>query len=325
MSAYDLENVYWFPFSDEPLIKGGLLTPKLCDPCFLFPEQAPDNRWHLFAHSLFFIHHFISTSGIKWTQKRPIVLRGHSPFIYKEESTYIMLYEKHDVRLLPRSISAQDDVKKSQKGFSRFEMIMSTDLYHWSPPQTILECQTISKAYDSLKLPRISRPQLFKTSEGYRMFFGASHILLDDTGQKVSRHFCTALSSSLDGPYTPSSEPALLSPDSLDKYRNLAAGSMKVIQCNDGFYGLECPIFWDGNKRRSSSAMVLMKSYDGISWSQACPKPILTTASQGWTQSYIMSADAHYKSSERCWYCYYSANGGNRRESIGLLLGEERR
>ena len=48
----------WFPFSDEPVIKGLWYVPRLSSPVFLFPEESPDGKWHLFAHSWLGIQHY---------------------------------------------------------------------------------------------------------------------------------------------------------------------------------------------------------------------------------------------------------------------------
>jgi hypothetical protein len=71
--------------------------------------------------------------------------------------------------------------------------------------------------------------------------------------------------------------------------------------------------------------MLLLKSYDGYQWERCSNEPILIPSERGWSSSYIMGCDVHYKADEKCWYCYFSASGGKKHffkmESIGLLIG----
>ncbi|MCK9548547.1 MAG: hypothetical protein M0Q37_08575, partial [Sphaerochaeta sp.] len=53
-------NLSWYPFSERPVIPGTWYMPALGDPFFLFPEESPDAKWHLFGHSWVGIEHFIS-------------------------------------------------------------------------------------------------------------------------------------------------------------------------------------------------------------------------------------------------------------------------
>ncbi len=59
---------------ESPLIQPPLGSPIIADPSFLGPEDSPDQRWHLFAHSIWGIHHYVSDNGLAW-QKRELVVR----------------------------------------------------------------------------------------------------------------------------------------------------------------------------------------------------------------------------------------------------------
>lgn len=61
-----LEKIYylkWCEYKSNPVIYPPPLSPVIADPTFLPPNRTPDKRWHLFAHSIFGIHHFVSTDG----------------------------------------------------------------------------------------------------------------------------------------------------------------------------------------------------------------------------------------------------------------------
>lgn len=318
-----LEKCRWFPFSDEPLLTGKDYAPKFCDPQILLPEQSCDGKWHLFVHSWLGLHHFVSTSGIAWEPRKMIEPRAHSPFIFIENENYYLIYEKHD-RNIP-FINHRTGEGKGES-YSCIEMRTSTDLVTWSKPRLLLDSRTIPFAGDYLKYPRISRPQLIVAGDEYRLYFGASHLVLPDTKQKVSRYFACASAPAITGPYSMAKpERPLIEPDPDDKWSNLGCGSIRVVPCGDYLYAFQCPVHWDAEKKRTSSCLILLKSEDGYVWNRCSDEPILVPAQKGWTSSYIMGCDVHYKADEKCWYCYYSASGNKRltfkQESIGLLLG----
>lgn len=306
--VYDIpQSCSWFPFSDQPVLSRPVYSPKLCDPFIVMPEQSGDRRWHLFIHSWLGIHHYISTSGIAWQYKGLVVFRGHSPFIYREDGVFYLLYEKHDL------------------SSSVIEIRKSSDLEKWSKPVTLFNAEDVPCAGDYLKHKRLSRPQLFKINSTYRLYFGASHIVLPQTKQKVSRYFTFAQSDSLDGSFELyKSDRPLLESYADDKWTNMGCGSVRIIYCNDTYYAFQCGVYWDVNECKTHSAMLLLESCDGVKFTRAKEDPILVPAKEGWTEGYIMSCDVHYKYDEKCWYCYFCANNGKRflsEESIGLMIG----
>ena len=84
----DFKKLAWFPFSDEPIVKGKFYLPQLSNPQVLLPEESCDGKWHLFVHSWLGVHHFVSDSGIAWEPKNLFEVRAHSPFIYRENENY---------------------------------------------------------------------------------------------------------------------------------------------------------------------------------------------------------------------------------------------
>lgn len=329
LSIASITKLSWYPFSDEPIVKSQWYMSRLCDPFFLFPEQSPDGKWHLFAHTWVGIEHFTSENGITWEPRKMIELRGHSPSIYIEDGIYYLIYEKHNASL-PDFRKGRFKRREQEKvSYSRFEMRSSTDLILFSDPKIILDSRDIPFAHDGLKKPRISRPQLFKDRYGgYRLYFGASHLLLPDTKQKTTRHFALALASSLEGPYALANEgEPLLCPQADNAHRNMATGSIKVVQTADGFVGFECAMRWDKEKGKTTSILLQLESQDGLAFTPSFRPSVLIPPTTGWASRYIVSCDLHYKGEEGCWYCYYSANAKSGmfpvRESIGLLLGKE--
>ncbi|MFA5448609.1 MAG: hypothetical protein WC233_10085 [Sphaerochaeta sp.] len=317
----------WYPFSERPVIASKWYMPALGDPFFLFPEESPDGKWHLFGHSWIGLEHFISENGISWEPRKMVCFRGRSPSLFEEDGRWYLLYEKHDPDLpvFGKKRRAKREKKISR---SRFEMAASDDLLTFEEPVVILDSAEIPLAADGLAHPRVSRPQIIKVGEVYRLYYGISHRMMIDTAQKGSRHFGMATSTTLLGPYVPynGGEP-LLSADADDRWRSMAVGSIRVIAIEDGFVGLQCAYGWDAEKGKSVSHLIQLESVDGIEWKTVARRPLLSSPAQGWASSYIVSCDVNYKASEACWYCYYSANRRINRilapESIGLLLGKE--
>lgn len=314
-----LLEAYWYSFSDEPIATRGNLTPRLCDPAYLLPSQSPDGLWHLFAHTWIGIEHFTSTSGLEWKREHLVFFRGHSPSIVKEGNTYYLLFETHDKVLFGK--------RKSKSKDSRIMMSTSTDLALWSEPKIILNSTPITKARFKSGAIRVSRPQLVQVDGRYRLYFGAGETIIYDTKQKATARLMYAESEFIDGPYKVFPRPLVeIEPNS--RYKNLAVGSMRIIPCSDGFAALECAYFYDQDRNRSSSALLLLTSNDGLSWKDE--KVLQMTAEKGWASRYISSADLQYKENEASWYCYYSANSRIEKlgisfvkESLGLLLGRD--
>ncbi|MCR4676358.1 MAG: hypothetical protein K5634_03910 [Sphaerochaetaceae bacterium] len=320
-----LEKLTWFPFSDEPVISPLRFVPQFCDPQVIMPSQAVDGRWHMFFHSWIGVHHFVSDSGIAWEPARVIVFRGHYPSIYIEGDSYHLLYETHDSRF-----SGNRSERKEAGRGSRIEMRTSTDLVTWSKPRLLLKATDVPYAKDYISSPGVSRPQIIKFGDTYRLYFGASHLSLPDSGQKASRYFGYAVAKDLKGPYLVTSQKPLIecSPDS--RWRNLATGGIRLVETKEALYGFQCGIYWDEKTRKTGSAMILLKSEDGLNFRVCREEPILVPSSRGWASSYIMGCDVRYENNEKCWYCYFSANGKDaiglnrffkKQEAVGLLIG----
>src|SRR3990172_1862958 len=89
-----MENIEWKDHEANPLIEAPGREWIIADPTFLPPEQTPDNKWHLFAHSLLGIHHYISDDGIAWQKHGKKLFGGMRPYLYVDEGRYILLNEQ---------------------------------------------------------------------------------------------------------------------------------------------------------------------------------------------------------------------------------------
>lgn len=313
-----IQNCYWYSFNDEPIATRGAI--RLCDPCYLLPEESPDGLWHMFAHTFVGVEHLSSTSGLEWKREHLIVARAHSPFIFKEGNTYYLFYEIHD----RTSFFKRNDNSIS---CSRIMVTSTTDLLLWSEPKIVLDSTKITRAQYKDGNVRVSRPQIIEINGSYRLYFGAGETRIYDTNQKATARLMYAQSDFLDRDYRVNPEPIIdIEPDS--KYRNLAVGSVHIVPLSDGVAAFECAFSYDKEKRKSTTNMLLLTSEDGLSFS--LDKVVQKTPEEGWASRYITSVDCRYKEVENTWYVYYSANGYKKlgpityvKESLGLLLGTD--
>ncbi len=330
-SLSDFNNLSWYPFIEEPILLANIKTPRLCDPTFILPKESPDNKWHLFAHNWIGIQHFISNNGLDWEPKKMIELRGHSPYIFYNKGLWYLIYEKHDSS--PDTLDWHEFRNNERISRSRIEICHTEDMVNFSKSQVLFDSKEVPFSMDKLQRPRLSRPQLFyDEKDGYKLYFGASHILMEDSKQKATLYFSMAKSKTLLGPYeVVNDNKPLLMPEADDEFRNLAVGSIRVIPLIDGGYiALECAFGWDKEKNKSVSTLIQLESEDGIIWSSSKRAPILKLPEGGWASRYITSCDIRYTEDEYCFYCYFSANAKKKigpfsyiEESLGLLLGKD--
>lgn len=311
----------WFPFSDEPVIKGLWYVPRLSAPVFLFPEDSPDGKWHLFAHSWLGINHYVSDSGIMWEPSGLIQVRGKHPFLFKEKGLFYLVYERHG-RRIPFVERRARKLRLPYVSGSHIEIRSSTDLFLWSEPRIIFEAKDVDSSADYLKKGSIGHPQLLAVDGGYRLYVGSSKV---GRNPSSSRYLVSAFSQNIEGPFKGESQKPLIESVGNDAYRNLATGRVSIYKGDNLFVALQNGRYWDEENLTERSAISLLKSEDGLNWEKWNDNPILVPAERGWASKHIVSCDIHYKEDEACWYCYYTATGdpqyGLVRESIGLLIG----
>ncbi|MGD0856676.1 MAG: glycosyl hydrolase family 43 [Dehalococcoidia bacterium] len=315
MKIDDIRSIRWSDYSQNYLIDHPILSPVLADPTFTFPENSPDNKWHLFAHSVWGIHHFISSDGIKWDDRGVVIANVMRPYLYRENDVFYLLYEKY------RPLSLILSWIKGRKWYSEIAMSRSKDLKKWSAPVTLISPLLSWHTSDGNK--SVSNPCLIKRDCTYQLYYSASLVLIPDCGFNEPDSIGLASSASIDGPYKSLAQP-VITVNQKDSWCNLSCGSIKVLQCEDGLVGFENGIYWDEMKKQSGSAIIVLKSIDGAHWDRLIQEPIIRPSS-GWRKSHIYACDVRYREQERKWYLYYNARNGwqisEGQERIGLLTG----
>jgi len=318
----NLENLSWFPFSDEPIIQSHPLQLRVSNPCVLLPEEAPDESWHLFAHSILGIHHYTSDSGISWVHQKLLVPGGRFPSIMEEDGNYHLIYEQRG-RVFPllgkNSRLRVDDIHHE----SHIELKISTDLSIWSRPRHLISGNDIEQASHMRKRPLLSHPQLVSTDHGYRLYMGASSISEDS---RVARYLVSASAPQILGPYHQEGKSALIEAAGNEYYRSLGVGQLMVYGQEGSYKALETAYYYDEERNTNTSSIIVLNSADGFTFPYDENQPILVTSERGWASGNIRTCVLKYKADEKCWYCFFSASAKSgafpERESIGLLIGK---
>ncbi len=316
LSIADFSRIEWELASERPLIDPPFPSPLIADPTFLFPQHSPDRAWHLYAHSLMGIHHFISHDGYHWQRQGVVVPNGMRPYLYQDDNGYYLLYEKvHHGRFPWQWLPGR-------RWQSSIEMIHSTDLQQWSQPRELLSPQ-LAWHSDARYGSSVSNPCLLKVDGEYRLYYSAGLEFIPDCGFCEPRYIGVSRANGIEGPYEPLGEP-VLQPDKGHPWCNLAAGAMKVLKAKDGWIAFQNGIYWNAGQEHSGSAIFLLSSRDGISWHSLRPEPILQP-SKGWQKSHIYALDVHRNSADGRFYLYFNARSNwhwtRGKERIGLLIG----
>lgn len=316
MKIAEIDSLRWRDQSPGYLIGHPALSPVLADPTFCFPGSSPDGLWHLFAHSVWGIQHYTSQDGIGWQGHGVSIWNAMRPYLYFENGTYYLFYEKYPPLSLALSWI------KGRKWYSEIAVQQSRDLKNWSGEQVLV---SPSLPWHAARGHRsVSNPCLVKTADKYYLYYSASLVYLPDCGFNEPDSIGLAEAPSILEPYTLQDHP-VITVDKSNPWRNLSCGSIKVLTCDDGFVGFENGIYWDETTNHSGSAIITLKSADGIIWKKLSDEPILKP-SESWRRSHIYACDVRYHAGQNKWYMYYNARNdwpvNKGRENIGLLIGE---
>lgn len=317
MTTDEFGRLRWRVTRIEPVLRAPALSPVIADPTFLLPHETPDGRWHLFAHSRWGLHHFTSADGVAWSAPRLVVRHAMRPFLVHEGSTYHLFYEHHTGWRVHLA------ALRGARWRSWLEHRSSPDLVTWSDPTIVLK-PTLPWHQDPARGEAVSNPCVVRCERGWALYYSAALILVPDCGFDEPLHVGVARADDLAGPWRPDPDP-VLSPRADDPRCNLAAGAIKVLRLDDGFVGLQNGIALDDG--RSSSALSVLVSRDGIAWRYAHDRPIVAPdPAIAWRARYVYQCDCRPEPATGRWYLYFNARDhaamGVGREAIGFVVGE---
>lgn len=297
----DLAQAHWIDHTENPLIEPPRPDWLIADPAVLSPAQTPDGKWHMYANSVGFIHHFDSDDGVHWCKIGGRYFRGMRPYLYVEDNVYYLLYELH-----------------KPLWHSGIVVRCSSDLEHWDEPVMLLRA---GEASDGRFPSFLGNPCLLKTDGEYRLYFSCGWIWLWDCLFFEPKYVGVALADSPMGEYRRKKD-LIIEPDPNHPYLNFGAGSVKVISDGEaGWWMFNNGIYKD-EKKRSRSAIMLRHSADGFDFRQVLDEPILRPEPAGWKRALVYAFDpVVYQDEVRL---YYNARDGWLRgsERIGLATAK---
>jgi hypothetical protein len=295
----NFDELVWTDHPANPLIEPPWPEWMIADPTVLLPSESPDGLWHLFANSVWGIHHHTSDDGIVWKRGRRL-FPGIRAFVIKYEGSYYLFNE-----VFLRPFETGIVVRKSD------------DLDIWSEPKAALRP---SRPWHGGTLRACSCPCVVPRKGEFLLFYSAGVVFLKDCLFFEPKYIGVARSACIEGPYEADEAPAI-SPDPHHPHRNFGAGAIKVVadEQHDVLWGFNNGIYTD-LKGRSRSAIMILKSGDGSHWIQARDEPILKPA-PGWKRALVYALDIKADGDRA--YLYYNARDGwfIGAERIGLAIG----
>ena len=249
------------------------------DPQVLLPGQY-DEQWHIFFHGFTedagqWFHHMISPDGIHWSLKQKWQNEMGQSFVLKHEDKFIF-YSSCYVGGENVSSSMVEIRAFTTKDFETF-----SDPVVIASPELDWEMEGVYK--------QVRNPCVIQLPDGrFRLYYCGGVVFLNDLGYEEPKYVSYAESDSPYGPFVKHGKPILL-PDPSIAHRNLGSGALKVFGYEDGYIGLYNGIYQD-QLGRSTSAISLLSSEDGIEWKEAEGNPIVYPT-DGWKKAIVYQLD----------------------------------
>ena len=311
MTTDDFVRLRWRVTHPDPVIRAPALSPVVADPTFLLPQETPDGRWHLIAHSIWGLHEHTSVDGIAWSAPRLIVRHGMRPFLVHDGGRYHLFYERYPAWRLPLSWLP------GLRWRSWIERRSSADLVTWSEPSVVLR-PTFAWHRDPTYGEAAGNPCVVRDDRGWVLYYSASLVLVPDCGFTEPLHIGVARADDLEGPWRPEPDP-ILSPSADDVRCNLGAGAIKVLRLDDGYAGLQNGIALDRDTGRSRSALFLRTSHDGVAWRWPHDEPLVAPEPAiAWRRRYVYACDCRRERASGRWLLYF-----NGRDDASIVRGRE--
>lgn len=296
--------MYWKDHPRNPLVGPRWWSWLAGDPCVLSPEATPDGHWWMFANEVTGIYARRSADGIRWHLAGRLSTLGNRPWVLPHEGRWYLYYQDFR-RLWTRS---------------RIVCRTSEDLRHWSRPRTVLHPDLPWEGHD------LSNACVFPRDGAFWMYYSANAVFLRDMGFSEPSHVSLARAAHPLGPWKKLGEP-VLAPEPGHRFRERGAGALKVYPdlLPGWLVGFENGIYRD-DRGRSGSAILLLRSRDGLRWEDHPENPILSPSGgePRWRRAHVYQLDV-VPVGDALWM-YYNARSGWRFgvERIGLAVLEDR-
>lgn len=299
-------NHHWIDHPDNPLIRPPFPEWLIADPTVLPAAEAPDGKWHLFAHGLFGIYHYCSYDGIHWQKVCGIIsFLSLRPFIYHENKKYFLIFEKLNA---PFHFPFYN---------SHLEIKSSTDLVHWSQPKTLLTPQFPWHKTNN-KIGNLGNPSLVKVKGEYRLYYSSGLVRFPDTLFCEPGFQGLATAKKIFGPYLPKKKPLLKKSGLSPKFNS----ATRVSNTPKGFIGLQTFFQTNPLTHLSSSALHFSFSKDGLKWITDKEPAIIPSSAWKKTHVYVGALIKNFNRKKRIYYNARDGRGLFGRETIGLATSK---
>ncbi|MFH1463533.1 MAG: hypothetical protein ABIO70_04030 [Pseudomonadota bacterium] len=262
----------WQDHPASPLIRPRWWSWIAGDPSVLTPAETPDGAWRLVCNNVQGIYQYRSDDGLCWELVQRVDPLGFRPWILAHDGAFWLCYQRFH-RLFSRSVLVARH---------------STDLLRWSPAAVVLRPEL---AWEGA---HVSNPCVLPAPEGgFWLYYAADQVFLEDMGFWEPAAVSRAWGPTPAGPWEKHGSP-VLGPEPGHRFRDRGAGALKVYAgLLDGYYaGFQNGIFRD-TAGRSGSAVLLLRSRDGLTWEEHPDNPIIAPGSEAprWRRAQVYQLD----------------------------------
>jgi hypothetical protein len=296
----------WRDHPDNPLLRPRWWSWIVGDPSLLSPAQTPDGSWRMFCNNVQGIYHYRSEDGLSWRLVQRIAAGGFRAWALVHEGTTHLWYQRFH-SLWRRSVM----VHRS-----------SRDLERWTEPTEALRPELPWEG------AHVSNACVLPAPEGgWWMYYSADQVFLKDMGFWEPKHISRAWAPAPEGPWEKHGEP-VLGPEPGHRFRDAGAGAIKVYGglLEGAWAGFQNGIYKD-ERGRSASAILLLRSPNGLSWEEHPDNPIIAPSGDEprWRRAHVYQMDVK-RVGDALWM-YYNARDGWMIgvERVGLAILDDAR
>lgn len=300
----------WADHTSNPLVRPRWWSWIVGDPSVLSPVQTPDRSWRMFCNNVQGIYHYRSDDGLRWRLVQRIDHNGFRAWVLPWRGRFHLYYQRFH-RLWQASVM----VYRS-----------SDDLESWSSAETVLRPELTWEGANVSNACVLPAPEDTPSAKGgLWMYYSADLVYLKDMGFSEPKWISRAWAPGPEGPWRKLGEP-ILGPEPGHRFRAGGAGAMKVYTgLLDGHLaGFQNGIYRDEGGR-SASAILLLRSPDGLVWEEHPANPIIAPSGgePRWRRAHVYQMDVK-RVGEALWM-YYNARDGWMIgvERIGLAVLED--
>ncbi len=279
----------WTDHPDNPLLRPRWWSWIVGDPSVISPDRTPDGAWRMFCNNVQGIYQYRSDDGLRWSLVQRIDHNGFRAWVLPWQGRFHLYYQRFH-RLWQASVM----VHRS-----------SDDLIHWSSAAVVLRPGLPWEGANVSNACVLPAPD-----GGLWMYYSADLVYLKDMGFSEPKHISRAWAPAPEGPWRKHGQP-VIGPEPGHRYRDRGAGAIKVYSglLEGSYAGFQNGIYKD-EQGRSASAILLLRSPDGLDWQEYPHNPIVAPSGDHprWRRAHVYQMDV-VRVGDALWM-YYNARDG---------------